>query len=160
MKWQGYSSPRLILSVVLVMTVAGFVLHGFRPGPFWENIFARPRQGMSWRFVFQPAMATIFAIRDGIRDARAGRSPYFWFALFDPQQRSARLHEWTTSSGKIFFMGIAIDVVYQIVEFKTLYPGEALLIAILVGFIPYFLLRGPAAQVARRLYACFPAKSK
>jgi hypothetical protein len=156
----GYSSPRVILGVVLVMSVTGFVLHGFRPGPFWENIFARPRQGMSLRFVFQPAMATIIAVRDGIWDARAGRSPYFWLALFDSEQRSARLHEWTTASGKIFFMGIAIDVAYQIVELKTFYPGEAVLVAILVGFVPYFLLRGPAAQVARRLYSCFPEKSK
>ena len=152
MKWQSFSSPRLVLCVALVMAVAGIVLHGLRPGPFWENILARPRQGMSLRFVFQPAMATLFAIRDGIRDARAGRSPYFWLALSDPVQRSARLHEWTGATGKIFLIAIAIDVAYQIVELETFYPGEALLVAILVALIPYFLLRGPAAQVARLVY--------
>jgi hypothetical protein len=33
---------------------------------------------------------------------------------------------------------------------KTFYPVEALLIAILLAFVPYVLIRGPAARVARR----------
>jgi hypothetical protein len=32
---------------------------------------------------------------------------------------------------------------------KTLYPGEAVVVALLLGFIPYLLLRGPVARIAR-----------
>ena len=39
---------------------------------------------MAFRFILQPVMAAIFAIRDGMKDARAGRSPYFWTVLHDP----------------------------------------------------------------------------
>jgi hypothetical protein len=31
---------------------------------------------------------------------------------------------------------------------KTFYPGEAVIIAILLTFVPYLLLRGPIARVA------------
>ena len=33
---------------------------------------------MKFRFILQPSMAAIAAIRDGLKDARTGRSPYFW----------------------------------------------------------------------------------
>ncbi|GJK94539.1 hypothetical protein TUM17568_57450 [Klebsiella oxytoca] len=33
--------------------------------------------------------------------------------------------------------------------FGTFYPGEAALIAVLLAFVPYLLLRGPFARVAR-----------
>ena len=35
------------------------------------------------------------------------------------------------------------------IEFKTFYPGEAAIVAVLLAFIPYLLLRGPFARLAR-----------
>ena len=46
---------------------------------------------MSFRFFLQPTMAILFAIRDGIKDARTGRSPYVWTILHKPEERRARL---------------------------------------------------------------------
>lgn len=43
---------------------------------FWQEIAARPSGPLAFRFYLQPAMATFFAIRDGLRDARAGNAPY------------------------------------------------------------------------------------
>jgi len=43
-----------------------------------------------------------------------------------------------------------MDVIYQLLVLKTFYPGEAVIIAILLAFVPYLLLRGPIARVARR----------
>jgi hypothetical protein len=34
-------------------------------------------------------------------------------------------------------------VVYQLIEFHWVYPGETLIVAIVLAIIPYFLLRGP-----------------
>ena len=42
-----------------------------------------------------------------------------------------------------------MDVAYQLIEFKTFYPGEAAIVAVLLAFIPYLLLRGPFARLAR-----------
>jgi hypothetical protein len=153
MKWQGLSLPRLILCIALVMAAAGLILHGIGPAVFeraWENLLARPNQSLALRLVLQPLMSTIIAIRDGITDARTGRSPYFWAVVSDPAQRSARLREGIAATVKIFLIAIAIDGAYQIMELKAFYPGEALIVAILLAFIPYLIARGPVARVALR----------
>ena len=112
-------------------------------------MLARPNQSLALRFLLQPAISTILAIRDGIRDARTGRSPYFWTVMSDPVQRSARLREGIAVTGKLFLMAIAVDVVYQVVELKAFHPSEALIVAVLLAFIPYLILRGPDARLAR-----------
>ncbi len=53
-------------------------------------------------------------------------------------------------SGKIFLVAIALDAIYQIIEFNAFYPTEALIIAALLAFIPYLIVRGPVARLARR----------
>ena len=59
----------------------------------WEDLVARPGGPLAVRFILQPVMAAILAIRDGIKDARTGSSPYFWMVLHDSQARNARLEE-------------------------------------------------------------------
>jgi hypothetical protein len=51
----------------------------------WENLLDRPSGPLALRFLMQPIMATIFAIRDGIKDAHSGRSPYFWTVVTNPE---------------------------------------------------------------------------
>ena len=119
----------------------------------WTDLLARPSGPFAFRFVLQPLMATIFAIRDGIKDAQTGRSPYFWTVLRDAAQRRARLVEGLKATGKIIAFGIGIDAVYQFKVLGTFYPGEALVIALALGFVPYLLIRGPADRIARRWIA-------
>ena len=70
----------------------------------WENMLARPSGPLALRFLIQPAMSTIFAIRDGLKDAREQRSPYFWTVLTAPEERSARLREAIKATGKIIIL--------------------------------------------------------
>lgn len=145
--------PRTILYLALVMIVAEVILHGVRPTNFqrgWQNLLARPNQSLALRFLLQPAISMILAIRDGIGDARTGRSPYFWAMISDSTQRSARLREGIAATGKIFLIAIALDAIYQILELKTFYPTEALIIAVLLAFLPYLIVRGFVARMARR----------
>jgi hypothetical protein len=51
-----------------------------------ENLLGRLDGPLHFRFIFQPLMAVFFAIRDGRRDAREGRSPFRLFTK--PGQRS------------------------------------------------------------------------
>jgi hypothetical protein len=44
-----------------------------------------------------------------------------------------------------------MDVIYQAIALKTFYPGEAVIVALTLAFLPYLLLRGPVARIARRL---------
>ncbi|MDX8516349.1 hypothetical protein [Mesorhizobium captivum] len=118
---------------------------------FWENILERPSGPLALRFLLQPAMATLFAIRDGIKDARQGRSPYFWTVLSKPDERRSRLSEGLKSTSKIMVLALILDGVYQFIELGTFYPFEAIAVAIVLAFVPYLLIRGPAARVARWL---------
>jgi hypothetical protein len=65
-------------SLVVALIIVGAVWHGVSPAVFrrlWQNILDRPGAPMTFRFILQPSMATIAALRDGVNDARVGRSP-------------------------------------------------------------------------------------
>jgi hypothetical protein len=48
----------------------------------------------------------------------------------------------------LIILGVLMDTVYQWVVFKTFYPAQAAVIAILLAFVPYIVLRGPIERIA------------
>ena len=108
---------------------------------------------MTFRFVLQPAMAGLAALRDGIRDARTGDAPFLWSVLTNPAARRDRLREGWIATARIILLGLGMDVAYQVIVLDRFYPGEAAIVAILLAFIPYVLLRGPIGRLARRRLA-------
>ena len=42
-----------------------------------------------------------------------------------------------------------MDTIYQLKVLGTFYPGEAVIIALALAFVPYLLLRGPVVRIAR-----------
>jgi hypothetical protein len=60
-----------------------------------------------------------------------------------------RLRGELIATARIILLGIAMDVIYQFLVFETFYPAQSLLIAPLLAFIPYLLIRGPATLIAR-----------
>lgn len=143
---------RVVAFLALTLILLGALWYGLSSEVLhrmWQDLADRPSGPMSFRFVLQPAMATIAAAHDGIRDAQLGRSPYFWAILSDSEKRAGRLREGLVSTARILLLGIGMDIVYQLTVLKTLYPAEAVLIAIALAFVPYALLRGPFARIAR-----------
>jgi hypothetical protein len=118
---------------------------------FGTEILARPEGPFAFRFILQPLMSLLMATRDGIKDARTGRTPYLWhIASTDPQSRRAAVHEGLRATGRILLLGVLIDGVYQYKVMGGLVrPLEALAIAFILGFLPYLLFRGPIARLAR-----------
>jgi hypothetical protein len=92
-------------------------------------------------------MAIIFAVRDGMKDAREGRVPYFWAIFTSPVHRKELLREGWKAVGKVFIIAVIIDAVYQFMVLRWFYPGEALLVAFILAFVPYLLIRGPVNRV-------------
>ena len=125
----------------------------------WSNLLARPGDPGAFRFYLQPTMAAIAALRDGIKDARAGRSPYLWTVLRLPAERIARLREGVTQIRLLILLGIVMDTIYQLVVLKAFYPLELILVVFFLCFLPYLLLRGPFARIARWRLARQPARS-
>ena len=145
--------PKLVVGLAALLLVAGVFWYGITMEIVFRilrNLINRPSEPMRFRFIFQPSMAVIAAIHDGIKDAKAGRSPYFWTVVHKPGKRVDRLREGLNATARIILLGIAMDVVYQIIVLKTFYPVEALLIGLLLAFAPYVVMRGVAARVARR----------
>jgi len=115
---------------------------------FWTNLVERPDGPFAFRFVVQPIVAALLAVRDGVKDARGGRSPYFWTVLSNPAERGERLREGLSATSKVMLIAIVLDVMYQYVALQAFYAGEALVIAFVLGFVPYLLIRGPVARIA------------
>jgi hypothetical protein len=114
----------------------------------WTDLLARPSGELSFRFVLQPTMAILFAIRDGFKDARKGRSPYFSALIHDPSHRPARLRDGLKSTWRVILLGIVMDAIYQVSAFGTFYPVEMIIVVFVLAFLPYLAARGPADRFA------------
>ena len=116
---------------------------------FIEHLFGRLDGPLHFRFILQPVMATIFAIIDGVKDAKLGKPAYFWTVLVSPEQRTELLKNGWKHFGKIFILAIILDLVYAWKVQDRIYPLETLTVALLLAVVPYMLLRGPANRVVR-----------
>jgi len=116
-----------------------------------HNLAERVTGPMHFRLLLQPGMATFFAIRDGLKDARECKPPYFWGLFTDKGEREAMVKNGWKSVGKVFILAIVLDVIYQLIEHRwTVYPGEAAVVAIILAIVPYLLIRGPVNRIACR----------
>jgi predicted PurR-regulated permease PerM len=116
---------------------------------FWADFVGRFDGPLHFRLFVQPLMAVLFAVRDGTRDAREGRSAYLWTLLTNPAQRRYLLESGWKGIAKVFILAFALDIVYQFMEWRGLKPLQALLTATILAVIPYALLRGPINRIVR-----------
>lgn len=114
-----------------------------------DGLLARIDGPMSLRLVLQPLMALFFAFRDGRRDAREGRSPYFWALFTEPTHVREMVGSGWKSIGKVFIIAIVLDLVFQYLVFEHFRPLGALSAGVLLALIPYLLLRGPINRLIR-----------
>ena len=140
----------LLARLVIVLLIAFIAVGVFWYGPseevrhrVWEQLIARPTGPMAFRFILQPIMAAIAALRDGINDAKSRRSPYFWSLLANPFEGGHRLYEGLISTARVILLGLCMDAIYQWIVLKTFYPAEAVIVAIALAFFPYVLLARP-----------------
>jgi hypothetical protein len=122
-------------------------------GSYLKESVARFDGPLHFRLIAQPRIAILLAARDGYRDARAGRSPYAWTVLTNPGQRHHLLtHGWRTI-WRVFILAYVLDVIYQVIEFRTLKAFWALRTALILAVIPYVIFRGPINRLIRLIEA-------
>jgi hypothetical protein len=126
----------------------------------WNNMIARVEGPMNFRLFLQPTMATIFAIRSGLKDAREGRPVYFWSIFGDPLQRKEILKDGWKSVGKVFVLAIVLDAVFQVIALHWIYPLEALIVAFILAIVPYLAIRGITCRIARQSVKPSPGVSR
>jgi hypothetical protein len=147
------------LAFALLLLVLGATWYGWSwdvHQRFWADIFGRADGPMTFRLLLQPTMALIAAIPDGISDARNGHSSFFWTSPHDPAVRHGRLRQGLYATGRILLLGLSMDLIYQYKVFTQFYPAEAVVFALLLAVIPYFLWRWIVERVAVWWFARHP----
>lgn len=143
---------RGVLALLVMLVAAGVLVHGISGG-VWarllHDLLDRPDGPMRFRFILQPVMAAIAAVRDGRADAVAGRAPYLWSIIRLPGERAPRLREGLNATARIILLGIVMDIIYQWLVLETFYPAESVLTALLLCYIPYLIFRGLALRWLR-----------
>ena len=113
------------------------------------NLIGRLTGPLTLRLFLQPTMAVIAAVRAGYQDARMDRPAYLWAVVSNPSHRRQLLQQGWKDVTKVFIAAVLIDVVYQVIALRWVYPGEALLVGFLLAVVPYVLIRGPVNRIAR-----------
>jgi hypothetical protein len=116
---------------------------------FLDELPARFTGRGRFRFLLQPAIATVLGIRSGVADARAGHPPYLFGLLFSRDHRGHLLRSGLASIRNLLAMGILLDLVFQVVLYGAVHPGAALLIGPILICAPYALARAISNRVAR-----------
>lgn len=118
----------------------------------WEMLIGRLQGPLSFRFVLQPLVGVVLATRVAFRDAREGRPPYFFLPFFtDPARRPELLRLAWKDIGKVFIVALVLDVIYQLIVHRWIYPVQGLIVAATLAIIPYLLVRGPLTRLLLRI---------
>jgi len=113
----------------------------------WSMLIGRAGGPLTFRFVFQPTVAAILAIRAGVRDARKGNAPFLRSVFTNPIHRGELLREGWKDIGTVFMIAVLLDVIYALMVHSWLYPGQTLLVATILSIVPYALIRGPVTRL-------------
>ena len=90
------------------------------PMSFVDGLPARLSGPMHLRLIVQPLMALFFAYRDGRRDAREARPPYFWGLLNGPEHRREMLRSGWKGIGNVFVLSVEVELIFQYIELHLL----------------------------------------
>lgn len=122
----------------------------------WENFLARPEGSLNLRFIFQPAIGAIMALKAGLKDAREARPAYLWAAISNPSHGRHLFRDGWKDMRITFLISIVLDCVYQVINHRGIYFLELLFTATLLALVPYFILRGPVNRIARHFINSSP----
>ncbi len=107
----------------------------------WENLLARDSGPLQFRLLIQPLMAAFLAVRAGWADAWAGHPIYFATIVREPAKARVMLRNLWKSVGKVFLIAVALDVFYQLIVLRWVYPMETLIVATMLALVPCMVVR-------------------
>jgi hypothetical protein len=116
----------------------------------WEMLLGRGHGPFAFRLILQPLMATLIAIRAGVRDARTGRPAFGWAVIANPRERRELLRQGWHELTRVFILAVLVDLIYELIVFHRFYPGQSIIVAAVLALLPYPLIRGLVNRVACR----------
>ena len=114
-----------------------------------NDLIGRLDGPLHFRIILQPLMATVLAVRDGLRDERNSEPAYFWSLFTEPDLRPTLIRSGWKSIVRVFILAVVLDAIYQVLVLRWFYPFETLIVAIILALLPYALLRGVVNRVKR-----------
>jgi len=154
------STINTIVTVVAVLTLLAAlpsaVLDTFETGrvylfsqQFLEDLPQRFSGPGRFRFVLQPLIAMLVGWRGGLGDARAGRPPYLYGLFMDGENRRELIRSGITAIRNLVAMGILMDALAQLLIYRQVHPGAALVVGPILICLPYAMARALTNRVAR-----------
>jgi len=116
---------------------------------FLEDLPQRFTGPGRFRFVLQPLLAVLLGCRDGLGDLRAGRLPYLSGVLLGGHRRKELLRSGLAAVRNLLAMGIVLDAVAQLLIYRQVHPGAALLLGPILICVPSGLARALTYRVAQ-----------
>jgi hypothetical protein len=103
------------------------------------------------RFILQPVIAIILGWRGGLSDAQAGRPPYLYALVLGGANRQELLRSGMVAIRNLVAAGIVLDSVAQLLIYRQVHPGAALVIGPVLICIPYAVSRALTNRVVRHV---------
>jgi hypothetical protein len=125
----------------LVSSGMDSLLNVLQPG--LDQFVGRLSGPLNFRLVVMPTVVTVLALRAAWKDHQDGRPAFLGLLIKDPVERSRLFQQGLKNIGRIFIVAIVLDIAYQLMVFRWVYPGMVLVVAVVCAIVPYVLVRGP-----------------
>ena len=141
---------------ILVAAIPSAVRETFETGrvylfsaQFLEELPQRLTGPGRFRFVLQPVMAIFLGWRSGLGDARAGRPAYLYGLVSGGANRAELLRSGWAAVRDVVALAIVLDAVSQLLIYKQVHPGAAVVVGPVLISVPYAVARAVTNRVAR-----------
>ena len=158
LKLRGKTIVTVLALLVIAATIPFAIVDTFEKGriylfssQFLEELPQRFSGSGRLRFILQPLIAILLGVRGGMTDARVGNPPYLFGLFFAAGQRRELLRSAGEAISILLAMGIILDVVFQLVLYREVHPGAALLIGPILICTPYAITRALTNRLTRSL---------
>jgi hypothetical protein len=115
-----------------------------------QELLGRSSGPFHLRLILQPTMATLLAIRAGLRDARAGAPPFLVTFFTDRAERKRLVQSASKDIGKLFVIAIVLDVIYQFVELHAFRWLQTVIVVVVLAILPYTIVRSLVSRLGQK----------
>ena len=144
--------------LVIAITIPFAIVDTFEKGriylfsrEFIEELPQRFTGPGRFRFLLQPMVAIVLGILGGLRDAKAGHPPYLFGLVFSPGHRKDFLRSGVAAIRNLIAFGIIMDIVFQLILYRSVHPGPAVVVGPLFICVPYAVSRALTTRVMRMM---------
>jgi len=116
-----------------------------------ERLLGRASGPLNFRLLMMPIVVTVLAVRAHLRDVREGKPIFFGAFVTSPTERRRLFRSGLKDFGKVFIVACVLDATYQFLVFRSFFPIEMLIVAVVCAIVPYFLIRGPVTRLVHFL---------